>query len=652
MASGQLDTTIRPICFGINNMVTNETAKVGPAPFKRYEHILYLMAQLSRIAYCDTGIAHKVIQTSLGRSNDVVNKVITAYDWKYLTDKRSSIRSQAGLEVKSIRSMIPGAVKKTDTRPMESYALGPAGSGVKYGSYVSTPEDMTCILVKGSAVRANPNSIILPTDVIISFKGSSTMDNFKHDLMSQFTPADLQSLLQPIGIKVEGQSNYVTGAFVKPLVNSWTILMNTISQYLSDGCRLFLTGHSLGGAYASLFAFILAEAKVSNTLPLMNKIKSIHLISFGAPCILGDNARNTFNRHLDSGLITLDRVVSQRVAARSAATQVLLGGVMGPNDVIPTIPAGFSHPGYRPLNNPLKNFYPEAKGRTYSLEKIRDYHGVKTKTRYREPTTWPFEEGYDLGDRARSAVLNEIVTNITKLAEIPKTEDVVPPAALKGVSVEASSEGEDPQKGGASSEAKAIYEKATLERKPNFVSVQGSVYAFGFAHAEYLGMFFLGGFRQPGMKNPGFGNNVAVFDLYPNGVTIKYEVFKPLEEVKIPLEAVADASVADASVADASVANASVADPSVANTPLANVSEDPTNPSTPSVKPSPTPSPSPTATPTTSKPSLFGSIFGPKKATVSPTSSPVKPKSKGWFSGGRRTKKKSKAKKHRKSRRT
>ncbi len=36
-------------------------------------------------------------------------------------------------------------------------------------------------------------------------------------------------------------------------------------------------------------------------------------------------------------------------AARSAATQLLVGGIAGPNDVIPTIPAGFSHPGFRPL---------------------------------------------------------------------------------------------------------------------------------------------------------------------------------------------------------------------------------------------------------------------------------------------------------------
>lgn len=538
--AARLDTSIRPICFGIDPMVTKETAAaVGPEKFKKYEYILYLMAQLSRIVYCDTGIMNKVIQTSLGMSNDIVNKVISAYDSKFSKEKRMPISSQQG----------------RDNRPMESYALGPAGTGDKYGTYISSPEDMTCVIVKASAVKQNPNSILTSTDIIISFKGSSTMDNFKHDLMSQFTASDLGKLIQGTGIKVEGEQNNVTGAFINPLVNVWTTLIQGISEFVTDDSRLFLTGHSLGGAYASLFTFILAEGKVSNTLPFMNKVKSIHLISFGAPCILGDNARNTFNRHLDSGLITLDRVVSQRVAARSAATQVLLGGIAGPNDVIPTIPAGFSHPGYRPLNNPLKNIYPEARGRPYSIDNIRIFYGVPTKTRYREATTWPFPEPVGLGDRSMSNELKSKVTSLTGTSDIPE-EIPINPEVLKGVQVKTNG-GEDPQSGGASSMAKAIYEKATLERIPNFVSVQGSAYSLGFAHAEYLGMFFLGGFRQPGMKNPGFQNNVAKFDLYNNSVTINYVDFKPTLELNIIKE-----------VAEPVSANEDPKNPVAMNTPL------------------------------------------------------------------------------------
>ena len=144
----------------------------------------------------------------------------------------------------------------------------------------------------------------------------------------------------------------VAASFVNPLVEEWNTLVKALTEHLNklNTERIFITGHSLGGAYASLFTFILAEAKISNILPILNNIKSFHIISYGAPTLLSDSARNTFNRHLDSGLITLDRVVSQMVPSLIASTQLLTSGgtgLLGPNDVVATIPAGYSHPGYR-----------------------------------------------------------------------------------------------------------------------------------------------------------------------------------------------------------------------------------------------------------------------------------------------------------------
>ena len=497
-----LDTTLRPICFGIDKQVTATIASaVGAEKFKRYEHALYIMAQCSRLVYCDTGIMWAVIEKSFGLSNDVVNKVVSAYDWKYRALKSSPITSQPG---------------DSSGRPMESYSLFPSKGGEKYGTYISTPDDMTCVFLKAHKLAANPNSIFLPTDVICSFKGSSTMQNFKHDLMSQFSAADLGKLVQSIGITISGENNLVTGSFVVPLVKAWTALMTTLQEFA--GGRLFLTGHSLGGSYASLFALILCEGK--NTIPALAKVTSIHLVTFGAACIVRDTARNLFNKHLDSGYITLDRVVSQKVAARSAATQILVGGIGGPNDVIPTIPAGFSHPGYRPLNNPMKNFKPEAKGRPYSIENIRTFYGAPSKNRYREPSSWSFSESIGLGDRAESAALKEIVTNLTNVTDQSTTEsDPVAPVVKLPKNIVESETTNSSQGGGGKN--KAIYEADTLKRIPNFISVRGSSYAYGFAHAEYLGMFFFGGFRLPGMKNPA-SNNVAVFDLCTDGIKIHY----------------------------------------------------------------------------------------------------------------------------------
>jgi hypothetical protein len=515
----RIESSLRRICFNLTNPVTPEAAKaVGPGTFRRYEHALYIGAQLSRIVYCDTGIMWNVIEKSFGMSNDVVNKVITAYDAKFANTRRTAISSQAG----------DGA-----GRPMESYSLKVATPGdTKYGTYISTPGDMTCLFLNAGKIKENTYSIFQPRDVFITFKGSSTLKNFKHDLMSQFTPSDLGSLLAPIGIKVEGDGNKVTGAFVTPMVNAWSALNQALEDHVKEGSRLFLCGHSLGGAYCTLFGFILAEGKASGTLPIMSKVDSIHILSYGAPTLLGDKARNTFNRHLDSGLLTVDRVVSQKVPARSAATQlaVAVGGLIGPNDVVPNIPVGFAHPGFRPLATEVG---PEAGGRPYSIDNIRKFYGVNTDTRYRDPSTWPFEEDVGLGDRANATKLQELVKRVTGGLVAPAEEPPAPspaelaivPAGAPTPPVEGSMEG-----GALFQPEKTKYETDTKTHIPNFVSVQGSVYMYGFAHGEYLGMFFMGGFRLAGMKNPSSSETgLAFFTLYPSGVKISYGVPVPLK---------------------------------------------------------------------------------------------------------------------------
>jgi len=504
MIPARIDSTLRPICFGIDRMVTQETAEaVGPEKFKRYEHALYIGAQLSRLVYQDTGIMWYAIEASLGMSNDIVNGVIDAYNQKFEEEKRTPISSQPG---------------DGHGLPMESYSLKVASSRAdKYATYVSTPNDMTCLFLNATKLRDNKYSIFMKKDLFIAFKGSSSRINFKNDLFSQFTPTDFGTLLAPIGITVEGTHNRVTGSFAKTLVEGWSTLHMALQEHVQPGARLFLCGHSLGGAYASLFAFLLAEGKVSATLPIMKDIDSIHILSYGAPTVLGEKARNTFNRHLDSGLITLDRVVSQRFPALCAATQLLIGGLIGPNDVIPTIPIGFSHPGFRPLSTER---HPQEKGRPYSLDQIRTFYGVPTENRYREDSTWAFPESMTLNEKSSVEILQRIVKKLTGVLSEP--EGSIPAPKDLTVSNSTVPSSELVQVGGALKSQKEIYKVNTKQHIPNFISVRGAASAYSFAHSEYLGMIFRGAYRGRGRKNPA-KRSIAYFELCSSGVRIRYE---------------------------------------------------------------------------------------------------------------------------------
>jgi len=332
------DTTFRSVLFNQPNIefVASPSGQmilknqVTPEIFKSYEDTLKMMARLSRLVYCDSGIIRKVILDPefVNLDNKVANDLITRYDKQFL-----SLRRQPSTD--------PGAIQN---RPMKSYTidlLPQQPTSQAFCHYVSSPADLTFFILKGDKVPG-----LLSTDAVISFKGSSTVDNFKHDILSQFTPVLLEANM-PAGLKMSSPvtGNTVPGAFLSHVTDSWEFLDSSIKAYAPT--RLFVTGHSLGGAFATLFTFILAE--VRTTFP---SIQSIHLITVGAPTVLTDVARNTFNAHLDSGKVTLDRVVANGTIA----------------DFVPSIPVGFSHPGFQPLRT---EFYPEKAGRAYNIETIK-----------------------------------------------------------------------------------------------------------------------------------------------------------------------------------------------------------------------------------------------------------------------------------------
>jgi hypothetical protein len=214
--------------------------------------------------------------------------------------------------------------------------------------------------------------------------------------------------------------------------------------------------------------------------------------------VLNNSARNIYNRHLDTGLITLDRVVTQGLSSRSCTFET------GRNDFIPCIPLGYEHPGYKPL---VMDYKPESGGRPYSMNKIREFYGIKSNTRGKDEQTWPFNMSSPNKQRGGKRHTNK-----------------------------------KSKYGGFffKSDAKQEYIKQNLTHMPNFVSVAlghdvpSTVLAF--AHATYLDINYVGVFRIPGMKNPA-KTKIACFDLNEDGVKINY-----LPNTPGMMEAVANAT--------------------------------------------------------------------------------------------------------------
>jgi hypothetical protein len=383
-----IDTTLRPICMDISPEIEMSTARlpkgilsnplapgqltianrVTEEQYGTWYRTLELMAQLSRLIYCDAGMLFDCLKDFGSLSNKDMNDTITANN-KQRLGQRFLANREAGALPTSYK--MPAA---------------PENSSDSMGTYISTPGDVTCMVLKCSAFPSLPNRVFRGPDIMMAFKGSSTMENFKHDLYSQFSRGKLSELAKDI-IDNPGDipDDWVTKSFADMLIANWNTLSELLRVYTpTSGCRLFITGHSLGGAYATIFGFLVALAK--SKFP---NIESVHIVTFGAPTLFGDGARNLFNKQLDSKYLTLDRVASYQTL-----------GVKKYLDPVVVIPVGFSHPGFRPLNPPGEMPFPESRtGRAYNIQTIKKV----------------FQNGGVLGGPQKEQYMKETLTHMPNL---------------------------------------------------------------------------------------------------------------------------------------------------------------------------------------------------------------------------------------------
>lgn len=513
--------------------ITDTTSRTICKTFEQYVYLYEVMAQLTRLAYCDTGITKKVFDSTFGQSNEKVMQTILRLDLEYAKEKRSPLKEQNSASV-------------TSGIPHESYALGSAPDTTthRYGTYISTNEVLTALVIDTTVTEGilKKKGLFQDTDIILSFKGTNTFKEAVHDIKSSFMRIDLKDVAETLGFTVpdEDKDSFINGSFTNILMDAWDILIQGVTERSgTEPFRLFCTGHSLGGAYCTLFGFILGYLKNlpstdSPTGQLLKRIQSIHIISLGSPTLCADKARNVFNRSLISKFITFDRLVTQKVPTLTVQSAF--------TDIVPLIPAGFSHPGFKQAATDFQ----QDKKRAYKWVTLHEIYGKGSPHVYKpyEPTKeekTALQEAEKEGNAALAippANNRALVKNLNKggpgNAENPELPNVT---RKKTKSNSNSNNPRNPsggrrktQRGGfLFGKHKAEYAKLAKTYSSNFISVPANgVLGTLIPHIVYFGMAYLTSLRKPGMKNPVPPNvpKCAYFGLYNDpkgGVLIEYK---------------------------------------------------------------------------------------------------------------------------------
>ena len=150
-------------------------------------------------------------------------------------------------------------------------------------------------------------------------------------------------------------------------------MMNRVCEKVDEICqkgdidRIIFTGHSLGAITGWLASFVIAGFKRAGVASLQKP--TLHCINFGAPKGVMDYTRNIFNKLLDDGYITFDRV-----ANRMENLVIGLASAGIAMDLVPTIPPNFVHPGYSILKHEIKT--QSKTGRSKNITDIRQMYGA------------------------------------------------------------------------------------------------------------------------------------------------------------------------------------------------------------------------------------------------------------------------------------
>ena len=264
--------------------------------------------------------------------------------------------------------------KSTDTK-IEPDTTKAASGFLLYDSKQDTPLSITLFDYSKRPSNIFGNQKI----IVVSFRGTLSIQTALKDLNAIYSSlfnlfgkdlfSEEAAILEKRGKSLVNPFGAHRG-FVNGLENVYSKIIDKLTILLTanpDVSRIFVTGHSLGGAFASIMGLGLAQHKKKKHPALQTP--AIHVITFGAPKTFTDYARNVFNGLLLDGYMTLDRVANR---------PRFPDPTMMSYDPIPLVPPNLDHPGFMILKPEIKT--QSRTGRTKHIAELRDeLAGIQAK---------------------------------------------------------------------------------------------------------------------------------------------------------------------------------------------------------------------------------------------------------------------------------
>jgi len=345
-----------------------EKNKIIPT-IEKYEAFLTQCSYLSRMAYSSAEVfcrMRKFLDYAVDSFNDVIDIVEDVYE----NDKADfKLSFKKGFD--SIKTIQDDNYKKLFGDKKDEISKIVDSNDLKGGFFqnrIKSPlsdKKVSVDLRLGAYIylHENPESKFNKQKTLyITFKGLSDIESFLM-ILNKLTKIQLAPN------KNFNTNKYRVGSVYHQLLaqdDNLQKMIDMINKLSGNADIIVVTGHSMGGALASLFGFFLKFSKRSNI-----KDKPIHIITFGEPKAFYDLTRQAFNDKLfntKKGENTKDYNFTYDAIINSTT------GLSARSDTFVKLPPNLKHPGYDLLLKEIKAF--SRFGRTNEIGELRMMMGM------------------------------------------------------------------------------------------------------------------------------------------------------------------------------------------------------------------------------------------------------------------------------------